>query len=405
MPGLARYSRPFITPSYGYYNCDCEPVNGYLSTSLSMTLTGIGGNANVDSFGYAVTLSGSLSGPGGLNKAGPGTLTLTTSNTYTGGTTVSAGTLQLGDGIANNGYVKGNILNNAAVTFANPAPQTYSGVISGAGSLAKLGSGTLLLSGNNTYAGPTIINLGALEVDGSLTSAVTVNAGGVLAGTGTVGPITLSSGGQLSPGSASTSGSSGVGTLTLGSLSMMGSSVLDFDLGPAGVVGQGANDLLVAHGNVNFNGILNLNPLPNFGAGTYTLVLYDGAVTYNGLQLSDSQPFICPSQTVTDSPMFSTVLGSGTYDYQLEFTPSSRDNPGAMNLIVSAIPEPQTLLLLLPVLVTFAGLSWLRHWRSKEKRCGGTHSATKPQAQHDASSESTEEQDHRSRNLSRRRAA
>ncbi len=29
MPGLARYSRPFITPSYGYYNCDCEPVNGY----------------------------------------------------------------------------------------------------------------------------------------------------------------------------------------------------------------------------------------------------------------------------------------------------------------------------------------------------------------------------------------
>ncbi len=30
MPGLARYSRPFITPSYGYYNCDCEPVNGYV---------------------------------------------------------------------------------------------------------------------------------------------------------------------------------------------------------------------------------------------------------------------------------------------------------------------------------------------------------------------------------------
>ncbi|MBN2579719.1 MAG: autotransporter-associated beta strand repeat-containing protein, partial [Pirellulales bacterium] len=66
-----------------------------LSTSLPMTLTGIDGDAQVDTAGYAVTLSGQLSGSGGLNKLGANTLTLSASNTYNGPTTVSAGTLVL----------------------------------------------------------------------------------------------------------------------------------------------------------------------------------------------------------------------------------------------------------------------------------------------------------------------
>jgi fibronectin-binding autotransporter adhesin len=65
------------------------------STTLPMTLTGIGGNANVNTAGNAVTLSGPLSGLGGLNKLGTNTLTLSGANTYTGNTTVSAGTLAL----------------------------------------------------------------------------------------------------------------------------------------------------------------------------------------------------------------------------------------------------------------------------------------------------------------------
>ena len=62
-----------------------------------------------------------MGGAGSLIKAGTGILALCGSNTYSGGTTVSAGTLQLGDGVANNGHIQGNIVNNAAVTFANPA--------------------------------------------------------------------------------------------------------------------------------------------------------------------------------------------------------------------------------------------------------------------------------------------
>ena len=60
-----------------------------------MTLTGIGGDANIDTAGYAVTLSGVLSGTGGLNKLGNGTLTLNAANTYSGSTSIKAGTIVL----------------------------------------------------------------------------------------------------------------------------------------------------------------------------------------------------------------------------------------------------------------------------------------------------------------------
>jgi fibronectin-binding autotransporter adhesin len=66
-----------------------------LSTNLPTTLTGTGGNANIDTAGYPVTLSGQISGPGGLKKLGTNTLTLSAANTYTGDTAISAGTFIL----------------------------------------------------------------------------------------------------------------------------------------------------------------------------------------------------------------------------------------------------------------------------------------------------------------------
>ena len=80
-----------------------------------MTLTGSGGDATVDTAGYTVTLAGSLSGPGGLNKTDSGTLVLGTANTYSGTTTVSGGALQLNDpGATQNSTVNVNVDNGLA---------------------------------------------------------------------------------------------------------------------------------------------------------------------------------------------------------------------------------------------------------------------------------------------------
>ena len=96
-----------------------------------------------------------------LHKIGMGTLTLTGENTYSGGTVVSAGTLQIGDG-GTTGSISGNIVNNANVTFNRSNAVTYGGVISGDGSLTKDGTGTLTLTGNNIYIGDTRVNAGTL---------------------------------------------------------------------------------------------------------------------------------------------------------------------------------------------------------------------------------------------------
>ena len=82
------------------------------------------------------TFSGTLTGSGSLLKIGTGTLILTGSNSYAGATTISTGTLQLGDGTTgHNGSVSDGITDNAALVFDLSGSQTYSGVVSGNGSL------------------------------------------------------------------------------------------------------------------------------------------------------------------------------------------------------------------------------------------------------------------------------
>ncbi len=98
----------------------------------------------------------------GLTKSGAGTLSLTGVNTYNGGTVISAGTLQIGNG-GTRGSIAGGIINNAQLVFNRSRKLTFTGAISGSGSLTKLGTSTLILSGNNSYTGGTIINAGTLQ--------------------------------------------------------------------------------------------------------------------------------------------------------------------------------------------------------------------------------------------------
>ena len=91
---------------------------------------------------------------------------MTGSNTYTGSTTVSGGTLQVGNGGSGEflGSPTVSLSNGTALVFNESDSQTYGGVISGNGSLTQTGSGLLTLSGSNTYTGSTTISAGTLQV-------------------------------------------------------------------------------------------------------------------------------------------------------------------------------------------------------------------------------------------------
>src|SRR5690606_23392118 len=92
-------------------------------------------------------------------------------------------------------------LGTATLTVDQDADTLYAGQITGTGGLHKSGAGTLALTGASTYTGTTEISGGVLRVDGSLASAVTVHAGALLAGKGTVGGLVVN-GGTVSPGNS-----------------------------------------------------------------------------------------------------------------------------------------------------------------------------------------------------------
>jgi len=172
------------------------------SSALAMTLTNDTGNitfqtADTNSNPQNITLSGILSGPGGVLCKGSGTLILSGSNIYSGGTVVSSGTLKLGAPYAiPGGVVGGDVAVNSTLdlnafnetinglsgsgivdTVSGGSPTltlgengdggSFSGIIkntAGLLSIVKDGAGSQIFSGANTYTGSTIINAGLLSV-------------------------------------------------------------------------------------------------------------------------------------------------------------------------------------------------------------------------------------------------
>ena len=119
------------------------------------------------------TVTSDLGGNGNLTLSGGGTLVLTGANSYTGGTTINAGTLQLGNG-GTRGSIIGNVADNGTLAFNRSDDVIFSGIISGGGSLVQRGTGTLTLNGANTYSGGTSILGGALQVSGGANLGATM---------------------------------------------------------------------------------------------------------------------------------------------------------------------------------------------------------------------------------------
>ncbi|NLG16032.1 MAG: hypothetical protein GX556_01735 [Fibrobacter sp.] len=316
------------------------------------------------------TFAGTVSGTGVLSKLQNSTLILTADNTYNGGTTVSAGTLQLGDN-STAGSVTGNITNNAAVTFSRSNAQTWAGVISGTGAVTKLQSNTLTFTANNTYSGATTVSSGTLQFGnnstaGSVAGDIVNNAtvtfsrsdnctySGSISGTGAVsklqnstltlsgtnsysGATTISAGtlnvtGSTHANSAVTVSSAatlhGSGSvngavtingdakllsadgvaqkLTTGNLTLNNTSVLNWDLGTV-------SDTVVVNGDLVLDGVLNINPIAGFTplSYTYTIMTYTGSVTNNTVTIGTA-PAGC-TYVISASANKVTVQVTGSY--------------------------------------------------------------------------------------------
>ncbi len=130
---------------------------------------------------------GYLTGNFNLVQNGPGTLVLDAPNTYSGNTIVNGGTLQIGNSDANGSIGSSALSNNASVVVTRTDVLTMSGQITGSGSLAMSGTGTLILTGNNPgFTGPTLVN-----GNGTLTPRTPTALGSGTAGT------TVTDGAQL----------------------------------------------------------------------------------------------------------------------------------------------------------------------------------------------------------------
>jgi autotransporter-associated beta strand protein len=227
--------------------------------------------------------------------------------------TITFGSLA-GSGTFNLGFAAVTVGSDHASTILSGVVQDY-----GTASLTKVGTGTLTLSGDNTYGGGTIIDAGTLLANnptGSATGSgdVTVNSGATLGGSGSIaGLTTFNSGAHLAPGNSP-------GKLTFsGGLTLAGGSILDFQLGTT-------SDLIrVSGGTLSgpLSGLVTLN-LANAGgftAGTYTLFDFTSAAT--------------SSFDVGDFTFGSTLPG---YTYALALTGSTLE----LTATASAIPEPST---------------------------------------------------------------
>jgi fibronectin-binding autotransporter adhesin len=283
------------------------------ANNLSLAnLINFAGAGAIDTAANALTVSGVASGSGRITKLGTGTLTLTGANTFTGGTTITAGTLV--GSVASLG--SGGILNNAALVINQPTDATLNQVISGTGSVTKQGAGTLAIASVNTVTGPTTVTAGRLNVTGSLAnSAVTLQTGTALAGTGTVGALTAQSGSTVSPGA--TTGS--IATLTVnGALNLAAGSTLAIDINP------NAADRVTATGAATTAGNLTVTvaglPFTNFNQ-SYTLVSGSSRTgTFATTSLGNY------------GPAFAPVLIYDATSVILRFAPNSLVTLGGSNL-------------------------------------------------------------------------
>ncbi|TAK76329.1 MAG: filamentous hemagglutinin N-terminal domain-containing protein, partial [Gammaproteobacteria bacterium] len=274
--------------------------------TLAAALTGNSHNLTVSSPSAGSTISGAMSGLNNFTSSGAGTLTLSNTNSYSGATSVTAGTLSVtlaggidpsstisispgatltlgfsnatwGNAINLNGSLvfngTGNTLTNTltlgnSTTINTGGTLAISGAIGGTGSLTKTGSSSLTLSGTNTYSGATTISAGTLNLN---TASSLGNTASTTIATSSVLNIGFSNG-TLANSNPITLNGTGSGS---GVLTFTGSNVILNNN-----ITLGSNVTIGGTGTATLNGII--SGAFNFTKASTNLLTLGGANTYSG---------------------------------------------------------------------------------------------------------------------------
>ena len=251
----------------------------------------------------ALTLTGVISGDSGLTKTGDGLLILTATNTFTGVTTISEGTLQIGNG-GTTGSLAGDVVNNANLVFNRSGTYAFTDAVTGNGTVAFTGGGTVLFSAS--YGGAvTVDDTNVQLASGSVnTSAFTLNQGGVLSGTASIGALTVNSGGMVAPGYSP-------GTLTVnGPVAFHAGSTYVVD-----ITADGEYDLITATGAVTLSADAGVEVLASPGQyssmGTITILSTSSTLTGTFGPATSNFAFLTPELTYDAQNVFLTLVSNG----------------------------------------------------------------------------------------------
>jgi autotransporter-associated beta strand protein len=312
---LSSLSEGSGTAAFGFSGGTLQASSGF-SASLPMTFGTSGGGATFDTGGYTVTLGGALSGPGGLMKVGSGALFLSGTNTYTGGTTIAAGTLVFASSQAIGGSGANVTANYGATAAAGyPIDQNFLNRLtpssSGVAALAadsgnalnfarfanlRLGAtGTANYSGILTPSGTTYLlggGGGVLTVSGPLNGAnsLDVDTNGTPAGTVIIpGPTSYTGTTQVSDGTLVLEGPNASSSFTAGNggTLLVSGATLNLNWSSARAAAGG----IVAYQNATINGGYLRGP------GTHSVLpggtsYFNGVTTYNSTAFQQNGPAV-----------------------------------------------------------------------------------------------------------------
>jgi autotransporter-associated beta strand protein len=310
--------------------------NSTTSGTFAFNLSGVS-QATLDQR-LGTILSGSITGAGNLTFNGPGQLTLTAANTYTGTTSVADGTLRVeGSGrIASSARL--DVAAGATLAFARSDGYggAYDGKLAGAG-LLRVESGTLNITGINAFTGTTTVLSGAvLDLDGRLdNTAMFVNAGAALMGTGSSAGLTTIAG-LHDPGNSP-------GIQNFNSLTYLASGSVRWELAGNTTADPGLNyDQILLTGSLTFDPATQFNVVFD-GAGStvnWTDTFWNSDqewLVYNQLPAGGVLPTLVTTNWQDGSSnSFNVERSQASFRLQA----GTRDSGPGVYLVYQAIPEP-----------------------------------------------------------------